>query len=56
MVKKPIALLLCICSMQARAATWKDNPLIDFDRIVFVKRHTYSANHYYIHFAFVCRY
>ena len=25
----------------------KDNPLFDFDKIVFVKRLTYSANHYY---------
>jgi len=25
----------------------RENPLIDFDDLVFVKRHTYSANHYY---------
>ncbi len=24
-----------------------ENPLVDFDKIVFVKRYTYSANHYY---------
>ena len=28
----------------------RNNPLIDFDKIVFVKRLTYSANHYYTEF------
>ena len=27
--------------------TVTDNPLFDFDELVFVKRYTYSANHYY---------
>ncbi|MGB2823997.1 MAG: LamG-like jellyroll fold domain-containing protein, partial [Phycisphaerae bacterium] len=30
-----------------RDVTVNNNPLIDFDKIVFVKRYTYSANHYY---------
>lgn len=30
-----------------RQALVADNPLVDFDQIVFVKRLTYSSNHYY---------
>jgi len=33
-----------------RDVTVNRNPLIDFDEVVFVKRHTYSANHYYTEF------
>ncbi|MHC4247940.1 MAG: HzsA-related protein, partial [Planctomycetota bacterium] len=30
-----------------RDAIFNQNPLIDFDKLVFIKRLTYSANHYY---------
>lgn len=32
-----------------------DNPLIDFDRLLFVRRFTYQSNHYYTDFINGCR-
>jgi hypothetical protein len=43
-------LLSLVCPLGARgvrADTWRENPLIDFDKILFVRRHTFNANHYY---------
>ena len=36
--------LLCACGVEA---SWRENPLINFDKILFVRRNTYSSNHYY---------
>ena len=36
---------LTVCSADASGIT--DNPAVNFDKIVFVKRFTYTANHYY---------
>jgi len=33
-----------------RDAVVRHNPAIDFEKIVFVKRHTYNSNHYYTEF------
>ena len=34
----------------AQALTMEKAPAVDFDEIVFVRRHTYNANHYYTEF------
>jgi len=39
-----------------RAALIEDNPLIDFDKLVFVRRKTFQSNHYYTDFINGCRY
>ncbi len=38
------------CAVLRTDAVLNNNPLIDFDKIVFVKRHTFTANHYYTEF------
>ena len=38
------------CASLRMDAVLNNNPLVDFDKIVFVKRHTYTANHYYTEF------
>ncbi len=37
-----------------REALWIANPLISFDKLLFVKRYTYQANHYYTDFINGC--
>jgi len=39
-----------------RDALVADNPLIDFDKLVFVKRRTFQSNHYYTDYINGCRY
>jgi hypothetical protein len=38
------------CTSLRMDVVLSNNPLIDFDKLVFVKRHTYTANHYYTEF------
>jgi hypothetical protein len=38
-----------------RQALVTDNPLLDFDQLLFVKRRTYQSNHYYTDFINGCR-
>jgi len=40
----------------ARESLVLDNPLIAFDRLLFVKRKTYQSNHYYTDYINGCRY
>ena len=55
-VTSPGTLALAAADAHVKQATLRrdvlisSNPLLTFDKLVFVKRHTYSANHYYTEF------
>jgi hypothetical protein len=47
MAQRATILVCLLCACGAQAESWRDNPLIDFEKILFVRRHTLNANHYY---------
>lgn len=44
------AILMCVGVWPAAAQPSRDDPAVDFDKILFIRRHSYDANHYYTEF------